>query len=167
MDNFQEKFGRNIREMEEQLAKLTNLFENMMVHPRGPSLLPHQWVPRSFVQTTSHPPCEARHPNLWQPIPTAPPAFMITSRPVDQPSSLKGKPSGQKTNKDKTQWDPIPITYTELFPKLIEIGHNEPLQLAPLRPPFPRWYNAYTQYDYHAGNPGHSTKNFTALKRKV
>ena len=33
MENTQEKFGRNIREMEEQLARLTNLFEDMVVHP--------------------------------------------------------------------------------------------------------------------------------------
>ena len=33
MENIQEKFERNIREMEEQLARLTNLFEDMVVHP--------------------------------------------------------------------------------------------------------------------------------------
>ena len=69
--------------------------------------------------------------------------------------------------KGKIQWDPIPITYTELFPKLVKIGHIEPFQLPPLTPPFPRWYNAHVRCDYHARNPGHSTKNCTALKRKV
>ena len=98
---------------------------------------------------------------------TAPPAFMATSRPADQPSSSRGKLSGQKTNKDKTQSDPIPITYTELFPRLMEIGHIVPLQLAPLRPPFPKWYNAHTRCDYHTGKPSHLTENCTALKRKV
>ena len=39
--------------------------------------------------------------------------------------------------------------------------------MALLRPSFPRWYNAHTRCDYHAGNPGHSTKNCTALKHKV
>ena len=39
--------------------------------------------------------------------------------------------------------------------------------MAPLRPPFPRWYNAHTRCDYHAGNPGHSTENCIALKHKV
>ena len=59
------------------------------------------------------------------------------------------------------------ITYTELFPKLVKIGHIEPVHLAPLRPPFSRWYNAHTRCDYHAGNLGHSTKNCTALNHKV
>ena len=39
--------------------------------------------------------------------------------------------------------------------------------MAPLRPSFPRWYNAHARYDYHSENPGHSTKNCTTLKRKV
>ena len=47
------------------------------------------------------------------------------------------------------------------------MGHIKPVQLAPLRTPFPRWYNAYTQCDYHGGNPGHPTKNCTALKYKI
>ena len=49
-------------------------------------------------------------------------AFMEKIRPVDQPSSSWGKPIKQKIGKDKTQWDLIPITYTELLPKLIESG---------------------------------------------
>ena len=92
---------------------------------------------------------------------------MKTSRPVDRSNGSKGKPSGQKIDKDKPRWDPIPITYIELFSKLVEIGHIEPVYLAPFRPPFLRWYNAHTRCDYHAGNLGHSTKNCTALNHKV
>ena len=106
-------------------------------------------------------------PNLRQPRPTAPPTFRTTSRPVDLPSASNGKPNGQKIEKDKPQWDPISITYTELFPKLLKMGHIEPVQLAPFRPPFSRWYNAHTQCDYHGENPGHHTKNCTVLKYKV
>ena len=39
--------------------------------------------------------------------------------------------------------------------------------MIPLKPPFSRWYNAYTRCDYHVGNPGHLTKNCTAFKHKV
>ena len=39
--------------------------------------------------------------------------------------------------------------------------------MARLRPLFPRWYNAHTRCDYHSGNPGHPTKNCTALKYRV
>ena len=79
MENIQEKFGRNIREMQEQLARLTNSFEDMAVHPRGPSPLPHQQIPRPFIQTTSHLPRKTDRSNLRQLIPTAPSAFMATS----------------------------------------------------------------------------------------
>ena len=73
MENTQEKLEHNIREMEEQLARLTSLFEDMAVHSRGPSPLPNRQVPRPFVQTTSHLTRETHHPNLRQPRPTAPP----------------------------------------------------------------------------------------------
>ena len=46
MENIQEKFEHNIQEVEEQLARLTSLFEDMAIHPRGPSPLPNQRVPR-------------------------------------------------------------------------------------------------------------------------
>ena len=42
MENIKEKLEHNIREMEGQLARLTSLFEDMAVHPRGPSPLPNQ-----------------------------------------------------------------------------------------------------------------------------
>ena len=87
MENVQEKF---IREMEKQLATLTNLFEDMAVHPRGPSPSPNQWVPRPFVQTMSYLPRRIDRPNLRQLMLKAPPAFMMTS--TYQPAKhLKGQ----------------------------------------------------------------------------
>ena len=146
-----------IKEMKEQLAGLTNLFEDMTVHPRGPTPLPNQQAPRPFVQKMSHLPRGTDRPNLQQPMPTGPPTFRTTSRPTHQPSSSRDKPNGQKIGKNKPQWDPIPVTYTELLPKLVRMGHIKPIWLAPLTPPFPRWYNAHTRCDYHGGNPGHPT----------
>ena len=49
VENTQEKLEHNIREMEGQLARLTSLFEDMTVHPRGPSPLSNQQVPRPFI----------------------------------------------------------------------------------------------------------------------
>ena len=46
MENIQEEFEHDIREMREQLVRLANLFEDHIqteaMHPRGPSLLPNQ-----------------------------------------------------------------------------------------------------------------------------
>ena len=56
--NIQEEFGHDIREIKERLVRLTSLFENHIkteaVHPRGPSPLPNQQVPRPFIQIMSH-----------------------------------------------------------------------------------------------------------------
>ena len=42
-----------------------------------------------------------------------------------------------------------------------------PVDIPPLQPPYPRWYNENVHCDYHSGNRGHSIENCTALKRKV
>ena len=53
VENIQEEFGQNIREIRERLARLTSLFEDHIkteaMHPRGPSPLPNQQVPRLFI----------------------------------------------------------------------------------------------------------------------
>ena len=171
IENIQEEFRHDIWEIKKQLAKLTSLLKDHIrtevVHPRGLPPLPNRQVPRPFVQTTSYLSRRTDHANLRQPKPIAPPAFRTTSRPVDLPSASRGKPNGQKIEKDKPRWDLIPITYTELFLKLVKMGHIEPVQLTPLKPLFSRWYNAHTRCDYHGGNPGHPTKNCIALKYKV
>ena len=122
IENIQEEFGYDIREIKERLARLTNLLEDHIkieaVHPRGPSPLPNQQVPRPFVQMTSHLSREAHRPNLRQPTPIAPPAFMITSRPADQPSGSRaniadkiltrtspdGRPSPSLTSRCSQNW---------------------------------------------------------------
>ena len=66
IENIQEEFGHDIREVKEYLARLTSLFEDYIrtqaVHPRGPS--PNQQVSRPFVWTTSHLSRGTDHPNL-------------------------------------------------------------------------------------------------------
>ena len=159
--NIQEEFRHDIREVKEHLARLTSLFEDYIktqaVYPQGPS--PNQQVSQPFTRTTSYLPRGTDRPNLRQPVLPASSIFRPTARHVDQPSDSRGKPNRQEIDKDKPRWDPIPISYTELFPKLVRIGHIEPVQLAPLRSPFPRWYNAHTRCDYHGGNPGHPIEN--------
>ena len=69
-------------------------------------------------------------------------------------------------SQDKNQWCPIPVTYTELLPRLLErqlIALSHPS----IKPPFPKWYNPNVHCDYHAGKPGHSTDDCNSLKHKV
>ena len=59
------------------------------------------------------------------------------------------------------------MTYTELYPKLVQLGFLVLIDIPPMQPPYLRWYNENAQYDYHSGNRGHSIEDCTALKRRV
>ena len=59
------------------------------------------------------------------------------------------------------------MTYTELYPKLIQCVSLVLMNIPPIKPPYPRWYNVNARCDYHSGNRGHSTEACTTLKRRV
>ena len=42
-----------------------------------------------------------------------------------------------------------------------------PVQVPPLQPPYPKWYNSNAHCDYHLGAAGHILENCVALKYKV
>ena len=79
-------------------------------------------------------------------------------------STNLGKP---RMSKDKTLWDLISITYTELLPRLLESQFIALSHAPPLKPPFPKWYNPNVRCDCHAGNLGHSMEDCNSLKYKV
>ena len=103
IENIQEEFGHDIREVKKHLARLTSLFEDYIrtqaMHPRWPSL--NQQVSWSFVRTTSHLSRGTDRPTLRQRVPPASSAFKTTSRHIDQPSDSRGKPNRQQIDKDK------------------------------------------------------------------
>ena len=59
------------------------------------------------------------------------------------------------------------MTYTELYPKLIQYGLLEQVSIPLIRPPYPRWYKKNASCDYHSGNRGHSLEDCTALIWRV
>ena len=59
------------------------------------------------------------------------------------------------------------MTYTELYPKLVQLGSLVPMDIPSNAIPYPKWYNENTSCDYHSDNRGHSTEDCTALKRSV
>ena len=67
----------------------------------------------------------------------------------------------------KARWDPIPIMYTKLFPKLLEACLIALIYTPPPKPPFHKWYDGNANFDCHVGNPSNSTGNCTTLKYKV
>ena len=107
-------------------------------------------------------PPRVHHPN-WQPQAPTPaiiPAFGKASQLVNPVNSSRNNLEKQWRNREKKRLDPIPVTYTELLPRLLTSA-------PPLKPPFPKSYNPNVHCDYHIGNPGHSTKNCISLKHQV
>ena len=74
---------------------------------------------------------------------------------------------GARPQQERPKFDPIPMTYTKLYPKLVQLDSLVPMDIPPMQPPYPRWYNENTRCDYHSDNRGHSTKDCIALKRRV
>ena len=141
----------------------------LIVQPRfSPHCFPNP-NPCPYIPAINKVSNKTYRPNLCPSMhtPVTMPAGVRMSRLVNQSSSSMDQPKRQKFSKDRTRLDSIPLSYTELFPKLLEKGLIKPIHLPPLRPPFPKWYKADDHCDYHAGNPGHSLENCTDLKYKV
>ncbi|RDX98906.1 hypothetical protein CR513_18121, partial [Mucuna pruriens] len=62
---------------------------------------------------------------------------------------------------------PIPMTYIELLPLLLEQKLVEVVPLKPLEPPYPRSYDPNAKCDYHGGAIRHTTERCWSLKHKV
>ncbi len=103
------------------------------------------------------------------------------NRPNDYPSN---RPNNYPFNRPNQSWPPAPtppvpaprprevftpisMTYTELYPKLIERQFIRPIPTKPFKPPYPRWYDPNITCPYHDGVPGHGLENCMALKRIV
>ncbi|XP_052490776.1 uncharacterized protein LOC128043022 [Gossypium raimondii] len=59
------------------------------------------------------------------------------------------------------------MSYRELYQNLFDAHIVSPYYLKPLQPPYPKWYDANAQCNYHAGVVGHSIEHCTALKKLV
>ena len=57
---------------------------------------------------------------------------------------------------DKSKLTLIPISYTKLFPRLVQSHLILLVHMQPFKPIFPKWYNANTHCDYHACHNGFS-----------
>ncbi|KAA3477591.1 hypothetical protein EPI10_011470 [Gossypium australe] len=91
------------------------------------------------------------------------------SQPKAVTTNHQGPPRflSTRVNNERIQFTPIPMTYRELYQNLFDAHVVAPFYLTPLQPPFPKWYNANTQCEYHARIVGHSIENCTAFKKVV
>ncbi|KAA3465162.1 RNA-directed DNA polymerase (Reverse transcriptase), Ribonuclease H [Gossypium australe] len=90
------------------------------------------------------------------------PSTVITDRPSSHKHESNTKPNGEKL-----QFTPIYMTYGQLYQKLYDTHVVAPHYLQPLQPPYPKWYDANAQCEYHVGIVGHSIENCLAFKKLV
>ena len=178
IENIQEKFGHEIREIKKEFSRLARLVEPRtkakVMHPQefSPSLtqpFPHFGQhpnPRPSIPIASNKACR---PNLRHSLdtPKTVPVHTKASLSSNQSSSLEHHLKGSKAGTDRIRWDPISSSYVKLFSKLMESRLITSIHMSPLKPSFPRWYDANTHCDFHCGNPGHSIENCIALKNRV
>ncbi|XP_052489794.1 uncharacterized protein LOC105800979 [Gossypium raimondii] len=75
--------------------------------------------------------------------------------------------SNPRPNEERPQFTPIPMTYRELYQNLYDAHVVSPSYLKPMQPPYPKWYDANAQCEYHAGIMGLSIENCTMFKKLV
>ncbi|XP_052878912.1 uncharacterized protein LOC108478067 [Gossypium arboreum] len=95
---------------------------------------------------------------------------VIVSQPRAVTTSHQGltkQDSNPRPNTERVQFTPIPMTYKELYKNLFDAHVVSPFYLKPMQPPFPKWYDANAQCEYHAGISGHTIENCTAFKKLV
>ena len=133
---------------------------NYAPHPFYPGYTPYY----PYVNNVAH------NPYFYQPSKlVAPPTPAMNTAYTTQPqmNNQFGNRNDNRAPRPKSQFDPIPCTYAELFPQLVAKYMVTPVQILPLQPPFPKWYNSNTHCDYHSGAVGHTIENCIALKYKV
>ncbi|XP_016702318.1 uncharacterized protein [Gossypium hirsutum] len=75
--------------------------------------------------------------------------------------------SGTRPSNERPQFTPIPMSYKDLYQNLFNAHVVAPFYLTPLQSPYPKWYDANAQCDYHAGVTGHSIEYCTTFKKLV
>ncbi|GKU89650.1 hypothetical protein SLEP1_g3764 [Rubroshorea leprosula] len=64
------------------------------------------------------------------------------------------------------QFTKLPIPYGEVLKQLVEVGLIKTLQVNPIQPPYPYWYDAQASCEYH-NVASHGTENCATLKHRI
>ncbi|KAE8692135.1 hypothetical protein F3Y22_tig00110858pilonHSYRG00062 [Hibiscus syriacus] len=72
-----------------------------------------------------------------------------------------------RKEREREQFDPIPMTYKELYQQLFDTHVVSPYPMDPIKPPYPRWFDENVNCEYHGGVQGHSIENCLTFKRLV
>ena len=75
--------------------------------------------------------------------------------------------NNQNQNRRFVQFDPIPMSYTELYPALVEQGLVQTKPPPPVPVKIPWWYKAEASCPFHQGAPGHDREAFRAAAARA
>ena len=67
----------------------------------------------------------------------------------------------------RVDFDPIPMTYDQLYPQLLKAHMVSPVLMEQRKPPYPAWYRSEARCVYHNNGPGHDINDCFAFKKKV
>ena len=88
---------------------------------------------------------------------------VVNAQPVWVPQQYN---IAQNQNQNRAQFDPIPMTYTELYPELVQKGLITTRPLIPRNPP-PVKFRSDLHCEFHQGAAGHDLESCYALKNRV
>ena len=86
---------------------------------------------------------------------------------TQQPRQQAQQFNNQNRTPRVTQFDPIPMTYTELYPALIERNLIQTRSPPPVPEKLPWWYKTDASCLFHQGALGHDLEHCIALKAEV
>ncbi|XP_050875250.1 uncharacterized protein LOC127078874 [Lathyrus oleraceus] len=150
--------------------------------PYQQPMYPVQYAPQPYVAavtpTFTQQPAQAyQAPLVYRPAPVqqraaVPPAYQqAPAAPVyQQPRAQAPRQNAQNQNRrqgDRATFNPIPMTYTELYPSLLQKGLVVPRPMGPPPDRLPPWYNPNAYCPFHEGAPGHDLEGCYTLKHRV
>ncbi|XP_050889414.1 uncharacterized protein LOC127094647 [Lathyrus oleraceus] len=150
--------------------------------PYQQPMYPVQYAPQPYVYAVTpafnQQPAQAyQAPPVYRPAPVqqraaAPPAYQqAPATPVyQQPRAQAPRQNAQNQNMrqgERATFNPIPMSYTELYPSLLQKGLVVPRPMGPPPDRLPPWYNPNAHCPFHEGAPGHDLESCYALKHRV
>ncbi|XP_050889366.1 uncharacterized protein LOC127094592 [Lathyrus oleraceus] len=145
-------------------------------------IYPAQYTPQSFIAVVTpafnQQPTRAYQPtHIYRPVPIqqrAPVPLVYQQAPTtptyQQPRAQAPRQNAQTQNRrqgDRETFNPILMSYTELYPSLLQKGLVVPRPMGPPHGRLPPWCNPNAHCPFREGAPKHDLEGCYALKHRV
>ncbi|XP_050877865.1 uncharacterized protein LOC127081679 [Lathyrus oleraceus] len=147
------KFSRGFPKMKEGETNVVTIGQRRA--PPSFYQVPPVYQPTPVQQRVAVPP-------VYQQAPEAPVYQQLRAQAPRQNAQNQNRRQG-----DRATFNPIPMSYTERYPSLLQKGYMVPRPMGPPPDRLPPWYNPNAHYPFHEGAPGHDLEGCYALKHRV